>query len=112
MVKYNEIWNKIKKTLDIKFHRKSDYDKKYIRTQVKTSDDVVNTIFWSNKIPQKIIHSTCILVICISSVMNMNRKNYPQGYLEECRYEIKKKKMLKLIDVELDLDDSDDSYSE
>ena len=27
----------------------------------------------------------------------------------ECKYEIKKKKMTRFIDVELDLDDSDDS---
>ena len=36
------------------------------------------------------------------SVMKMNKKNYPQVYLEEC-------KMVKFIDAELDLDDSDDS---
>ena len=33
-------------------------------------------------------------------------------YLKECRYKIKKKKMVKFTDVELDLDDSDDSNSE
>ena len=36
------------------------------------------------------------------SVMKMDKKNYPQVYLEEC-------KMVKFIDAELDLDDSDDS---
>ena len=36
LVKYNDIWNKIKKILDIKFHSKSVYDKKYIETKVKT----------------------------------------------------------------------------
>ena len=44
--------------------------------------------------------------------MKMNKKDYPQLYLEECRYEIKKKKMVKFIDVELNLDDSDSSNSE
>ena len=33
-------------------------------------------------------------------------------YLEECRCETKKKKMVKFNDVELDLDDSHDSVSE
>ena len=28
LVKYNEIWNKIKKTLNIKFHSMSFYDEK------------------------------------------------------------------------------------
>ena len=33
--KDNQIWNKIKKTLDIKFHSKSFYDEKYIKAKVK-----------------------------------------------------------------------------
>ena len=36
------------------------------------------------------------------------KKNYPQVYLEECRYETKKKKTVEFIDIELDLDNSDD----
>ena len=43
-----------------------------------------------------------IAVISNDSVMKMNKKDYPQVYLEEC-------KMVKFIDAELDLDDSDDS---
>ena len=39
--------------------------------------------------------------------MKMNKKNYPQVYLEECKYEIKKKKMIKFIYPNLNLDDSD-----
>ena len=47
--------------------------------------------------------------------MKMNENNYPQVYLEECRYKTKKKKMVKFIDVELGLNvslDSNDSNSE
>ena len=40
--------------------------------------------------------------------MKMDKKNYPQVYLGECKHEIKKKKMTRFIDVELDLNDSDD----
>ena len=36
LVKYSDIWNKIKKILDIKFYSRSVYDKKYIETKVKT----------------------------------------------------------------------------
>ena len=43
--------------------------------------------------------------------MIRNKKNYPQMYFF-IRYEIKKKKMLTFNDIELDLDDSDDSNSE
>ena len=31
LVKYNEIWNKVKKILNIKFHSKPVYDEKYIK---------------------------------------------------------------------------------
>ena len=48
LVKYDEIWNKIKNTLNIKFHSKLDYDKKYIK--VKEFNGVVNTVFSDNKI--------------------------------------------------------------
>ena len=44
-------------------------------------------------------------------VMIRNKKNYPQMYFF-IRYEIKEKKMLTFNDIELDLDDSDDSNSE
>ena len=30
-LKYNDIWNKIKKTLNIRFHIQHIYDKKYIK---------------------------------------------------------------------------------
>ena len=40
--------------------------------------------------------------------MKMDKKTYPQVYLEKCKYKIKKKKMLGFIDVELKLDFSSD----
>ena len=43
----------------------------------------------------------------------MDKKNYPQAYLKECKYEIKIKKMTRFIDFELDYSgDSNDSNSE
>ena len=44
--------------------------------------------------------------------MKMDKKNYPQVYLEECKYETKKNKMTKFICAELDLNDSDYSDSQ
>ena len=45
--------------------------------------------------------NTCIACITIDSVMKMEKKNYPQFYLEECKYRVKKRKMTKFIEVEL-----------
>ena len=41
----------------------------------------------------------------------MNQKNYPQVYLEQYIYKIKKRKPVDFIDIEVDLssNDSDDS---
>ena len=41
--------------------------------------------------------------------MKMDKRNYPQVCLEECRYDLKKKKMIRFIDDQLELDDSDSS---
>ena len=45
LVKYNEIWNKIKNTLNIKFHSMPAYDEKYIKTKGNEFNGVVNTNF-------------------------------------------------------------------
>ena len=39
--------------------------------------------------------------------MKMNKKNYPQVYLEECKYKIKKIQMSRFINDELESDSSD-----
>ena len=36
--------------------------------------------------------------------MRMDKNNYPQVYLEECKYKIKKTKMTKFINTELESD--------
>ena len=48
------------------------------------------------------MHYTCITCITIDSVMRMEKKNYPQVYLEECKYKIKKIKMPKFVNTELE----------
>ena len=35
-------------------------------------------------------HYTCIACMTFDSVMRMDKKNYPQVYLEECKCKIKK----------------------
>ena len=108
LIKYNEIWNKIKEKQGMKFHSKPVYNEKYIKTKVKTFN-VINTIFSDNKIPKESGHYACIEAINIDSVIKIDKKNYPQNYIEEWKYKIKKIKMVKFNDLELDLDDSDDS---
>ena len=46
------------------------------------------------------MHYIYIACVTIDSVMRMEKKNYPQVYLEECKYRMKKIKMTKFIKVE------------
>ena len=100
--KYNEIWDKIKETLSIKFHSMSVYDEKYIKAKVREFNGVIKTNFLGDEIPKESMHYTCIACITIDSVMRMEKKNYPQVYLEECKYRMKKTKMTKFIEAELE----------
>ena len=100
--KYNEIWDKIKETLSIKFHSRPVYDEKYIKAKVREFSGVIKTNFLGNKIQKENEHYTCIACITIDSVIRMEKKNYPQVYLEECKYRTKKTKMFKFIKAELE----------
>ena len=51
----------------------------------------------------------CIVCITIDSVMNFDKKNNPQVYLEECKYRIKKTQIPKFIKTELKSDSDSDS---
>ena len=89
-LKYTEIWNKIKNSLNSKFYSQPIYDDKYIKTKVKTFSSMINTLFSSNEIPKERNHYICIAAICTDSVLRVDKKNYPQVYLEQCKYEVKK----------------------
>ena len=43
-LKYTEIWKKIKKLLNTRFHSQPIYDDKYIETKVKTFSSIINTL--------------------------------------------------------------------
>ena len=55
------------------------------------------------------MHYTCIVCITIDSAMRINKKYFPQVYLEECNYNIKKRQMSRFIIAELKSDSDSDS---
>ena len=71
--KYNEIWNKIKKTLNIKFYSIPVYDEKYIKAKVREFNNVVKTNFLGYEIPNEYVHYPCIACITIGPVMRMKK---------------------------------------
>ena len=110
--KYNEIWDKIKGKLNIKFHSMPVYDEKYIKAKVREFNGLIKTNFLGDEIPKESMHYACIACITIDSVMRMEKNNYPQVYLEECKYKIKKIKTSKFITTELESESESDSELE
>ena len=106
-IKYTEIWNKIRKFLNAKFYSQPIYDDKYIKTKVKTFNNMINTLFSGDEIPKERNHYVSIAAICIDSVLRIDKKNYRQVYLEQCKYKMKKRKLVDFIDDEVDLSSSD-----
>ena len=68
--------------------------------------------FLGDKVPKENEHYTWITCITIDSVMRMKKKNYPQVYLEECKYRIKETKMTKFIEFELESEWQPESESD
>ena len=58
------------------------------------------------------MHYTWIACITIDSVMKIEKKNYPQVYLEECKYRVKKIQMFRFINAELESNSKSESKSD
>ena len=78
------------------------YDEKYIKVNIRQFNGVIKTNFLGDEIPKESLHYTCIACITVDSVMRMEKKNYPQVYLREFKYKMKKTKMFKFIDIGLE----------
>ena len=100
--KYDEIWNVVKGLLKLKFAASPIRDDKYILAKLKIPKKKNIATFNNNNIVP-------IPAIDINSVLKIDKKSYPQAYLEECKYKLKKRKSVSFIDSEIiDDDDSDD----
>ena len=51
--KYNEIWDKIKGKLNIKFHSMPVYDKKYMKAKLREFNGVIKANFYVMKYQKK-----------------------------------------------------------
>ena len=110
--KYNEIWNVVKKNLKLKFTVNPVRDDKYIIAKLKIFKNVNMATFTDNVIPIEKTHYSCISAIVIDSVLKIDKKAFPQAYLEQCKYKLKKKERSRYIDHLKIIDyDSDDNYS-
>ena len=106
--KYDEIWNVVKGLLKLKFTSSPIRDDKYILAKLKIFKKKNLTTFNNNNIvPNEKNHYICIPAIDIDSALKIDKKAYPQAYLEDCKYKLKKRKLVSFIDSEIIDDDSD-----
>ena len=109
--KFDEIWNVVKSLLKLKFASSPIRNDKYILAKLKIFKKKNLTTFNNNIIPIEKNNYICIPAIDIDSVLKIDKKAYPQAYLEECKYKLKKRKLVSFIDSEI-IDDSDsDSHN-
>ena len=73
---------------------------------------MIKTNLLGDELSKENVHYTCIACITIDSVMRMKNMNYPQVYLEECKYRIKKIKITKFINTELEPDSESELESD
>ena len=111
--KYNEIWEVIRKLLKVNPVR----DDKYLIAKLKIFNKISRTTFNDdnnkNNIPKERIHYICFPAIDIDSVLKIdNKRAYPQAYLEQCKYKLKKRKIVNYIDYEIIIEDSDSDYND
>ena len=111
LIKNDEVWEKYEEILDaiknkpgIKFHSEPIYEKNYLKAKIREFDGEIRTNFLGNSTPKENMYYSCIACITIDSAMKVNKKNYPQVYLEECKYKIKKIQTPRFINAELESD--------
>ena len=112
------MWEVVRKLLKLKFTVSPVRDDKYIIVKLKIFKNVNITTFTNNVIPEENTHYTCISAIDIDSVLKIDKKAYPQAYLEQCKYKIKKRTRsryidrLEIIDYDSENDSDSDNYVE
>ena len=106
--KYNEIWEVVRKLLKVKFIVGPVRDDKYLIAKLKIFNGINRTTFTHNAIPIERTSYNYIPAIDIDSVLKTdNKRAYPQAYLEQCKYKLRKRKIVNFIDDEIIDEDSE-----
>ena len=106
--KYNEMWEVVRKLLKVKFTVGPVRDDKYLIAKLKIFNGINRTTFTNNAIPIERTSYNCIPAIDMDSVLKIdNKRAYPQAYLEQCKYKLRKRKTVNFIDDEIMDEDSE-----
>ena len=89
-------------------HSQLIYENKYLKAKVREFNGSIKANFLGNNVPEENTYYTCIACTTVDSVLKMGKRNYPQVYLEECKYKVKKIRTPRFINTELELDSESD----
>ena len=110
--KYNEELEVVRNLLKIDFTVNPVRDDIYLVAKLKIFDRINRTMFNNNNyIPMERNHYIYIPVIDIDTVVKIDKRAYPQSYLEQCKFKLKKRKIVNYIDDEIIDEDSDSDYN-
>ena len=76
--------------------------------KLKIFNRINKTTFTDNVVLIEKNHYICIPAVDIDSVLKIDKRVYPQAYLEQCKYKLKKRRPVDFIDFEI-IDEDDDS---
>ena len=92
-----EVYNHVSKTVLATVLKKLDckpiYTKKFLK--IKNTDQ--NTDFYHTDVSKVVSDYTCLAVLLVDSALKKNENYYPQMFLRECKYTLKKKKKCLVI---------------
>ena len=89
------------------------YNEKYLRTKIKSCEGKINTNFHNNKIPKEGSKYICLSVILTNLVYKKDKNYYPEVFLGECKYVVKKKMFNYITDnINISFDDFDRENSD
>ena len=116
LIKYTEIWNKIRDLINKKFDSEPVYNNKYINTKMKLYNNDIKTNFHDKNNIREILKENCayecLSLISLDSVIQTNKKYYPQTFLEECKYKPTNKKVKNFIISNFDSSSESDAESD
>ena len=106
--KYHEIWEVIRNLLKIDFTVDPVRDDIYLVAKLKIFNKINRRTFTNNAIPIEKKNYICIPAIDIDLVLKIDKKVCPEAYLEQCKYKLKKRKIVNCINDEI-IDENSDS---
>ena len=112
--KYNKILEKVSNSIEKRFDSEPVYNKKYLKSKMKSYKGKINTNSHNDNIPKEGSERIYLSVIVIGSVYRTGKNYHLQVFLEECNCVVKEKNMADYItDIEISSDDSDEeNYDE